>query len=367
MSRRPLTPRDVLGVPFLPPARATLATTRVRSALARLHRTMAPPTLGILESLLGVLDLAALVALCELDVPDHLDGAMTPAALADAVGADAAALDRLLRYAATRGWVRLDRRGRVRPTATTRFLRRDHPGGWRGWVDFMAGHDVTSSALQLAASVRSGGDAFAAANGASFFAWMADHPDRGRAFDAAMAAGARMHALVLAKALDWGSDRTVCDVGGGDGSLLLTLLDHHPHLQGVLLDLPSVTDQVAPAVRDRLTVVGGDAFVEVPTGATTYLLVNVVHDWGDDDVIRLLRAVAAAAEGARIVVVEALRRARPLDDVALRTDLLMLAVAPGGRERTTEEVTALAAGAGLRRERTVVLATGDVAHVLRAG
>jgi hypothetical protein len=366
MSRRPLTPRDVLGVPALPPARATLATTRLRSALARLHRRMAPPPLQVLESLLGVLDLAALVALCDLDVPDHLDGPTSPPALAARVDADPAGLERLLRYAATRGWVRLDRRGRVRPTATTRFLRRDHPAGWRGWVDFMAGSDVGEAALHLAESVRTGGDAFLAANGASFFPWMAEHPERGRTFDAAMAAGARLHGLVLTRALDWSGDHTVCDVGGGDGTLLMTLLDHQPQLQGVLLDLPSVTDHVSPEVRERLTVVGGDAFAGVPAGATTYLLVNVIHDWGDDDAVRLLRSAAAVVGNGRVVVIEAVRRSRPLDDVALRTDLLMLAVAPGGRERSTEEVTDLAAAAGLRRERTVLLASGDAAHVLRA-
>jgi hypothetical protein len=328
---------------------------------------MAPPPLGVLESLLGLLDHAALVALCELDVPDRLDGPMAIDAVAATVDAEPAALERLLRYSATRGWVRLDRRGRVRPTATTRFLRRDHPGGWRGWVDFMAGSDVSGAALHLARSVRSGGDAFVAANGASFFDWMAAHPERGRAFDAAMAAGARMHGLGLAKALDWSGDRQVCDVGGGDVSLLGTLLDAQPHLSGVLLDLPSVVEHVPDAARQRLTVVGGDAFTEVPAGATTYLLVNVVHDWGDDDVVRLLRTVGTAAGPARVVVVEALRRPRPIDDIALRTDLLMLAVAPGGRERSADEVAALGRAAGLRLERNVLLASGDAAHVLRAG
>ena len=68
---------------------------------------------------------------------------MRPADLARRVDADPAQLERLLRYAATRGWVRFDRAGRVAPTRITEFLRVDHPGGWWAWVEFAGGTDVT--------------------------------------------------------------------------------------------------------------------------------------------------------------------------------------------------------------------------------
>lgn len=63
-------------------------------------------------------------------------------------------------------------------------------------------------------------------------------------------------------------------------------------------------------------------------------------------------------------MVEGERRARPVDGIALRTDLLMPAVAPGGRERTTAEIGALAAAAGLRPAATTALASGDRALTL---
>ncbi len=358
--------REVLGVPVLPPAAATTITTRVRAALASMHRSMAPPPMRILESLFGLLDHAALVALCDLDVPDRLDRRMPVDTLAAIVAADRDAFDRLVRYAATRGWLRIDRRDRVAPTRTTRFLARAHPGGWRGWVEFVAGGEVTAAAGRLASVVRTGDDAFAAVNGSSFFDWYAGHPDRAAAFDAAMAAGGRMHGLVLARTLEWSRDHVVCDVGGGDGSLLHALLAMQPHLSGVLLDLPSVVERVRAHIAERIEVVAGDAFTAVPPGATTYLLVNVIHDWSDADAVRLLARIAAdAAATSRIVVVEGRRRPRPVDDVTQRTDLLMLLLAPGGHERSVDEIVRLAAGAGLRVEAAVPLGSGDVAHVLR--
>jgi hypothetical protein len=90
------------------------------------------------------------------------------------------------------------------------------------------------------------------------------------------------------------------------------------------------------------------------------MFVNVVHDWDDEAVVRLLRGVAAAGgPGARALVVEGERRARPVDGIALRTDLLMLTVAPGGRERTTAELRTVGAAAGLRLATTIRLASGD--------
>jgi hypothetical protein len=45
--------------------------------------------------------------------------------------------------------------------------------------------------------------------------------------------------------------------------------------------------------------------------------------------------------------------------------VLMAALTNGGKERTAAEFAALGSAAGLRLERTVRLASGDVAHELR--
>jgi hypothetical protein len=356
------TSRDLLGVPALPPGKATAAATRVRAALGRVHAAMAPPPVQILEGLFGVLDHRVLVALCDAGVPDALTGPADITALAARLDADAAMLERLLRYAATRGWVRLDRRGRVRPTRVTAFLRTDHPGGWRAWVDFAGSSEVVAAVSRLSTGRA---NAFAAANGAPFFDWMAAHPDRWAVFDAAMAAGGRMHALVLAGALDWSGVTTVCDVGGGNGALLAALLDLVPSLErGTVIDLPAVVERAVD--HPRLDAVAGDAFAHVPAGFDVYLMVNVLHDWDDERAVRLLGRVAeAAATPARIVVVDGDRPDVPVADVAVASDVLMAALTGGGKERDADAFRGLAAAAGLDHERSIRLASGDLAHVFR--
>lgn len=359
----PAHPQDVVGVPVLPPGRVSVAGNRAREVVGRVHRTMAPPPVQVMEGLFGMLDHRVLVALCEVGVPDALTGRRTITDLAGEVGADEVLLERLLRYAATRGWVRIDRRGRVRPARVTAFLRSDHPGGWRAWVDFAAGDEVVAAVGRL--SLQTGADhSFVVANGAPFFEWMADHPDRWETFDLAMAAGGRMHALGLAATLDWSPGEQVCDVGGGTGALLATLLDLVPGIEGTVLDLPGV---VARAVaHPRLTAVGGDAFESVPAGFDTYLFVNVLHDWSDDDSVRLLRRVAdSASPDSRVVVVDSDRTTVPRADIAVSADVLMAALTDGGKERDSSEFAELGRRAGLTLAASHHLPSADRAHEFR--
>lgn len=196
--------------------------------------------------------------------------------------------------------------------------------------------------------------------------WMAGHPDRWAAFDDAMAAGARVHGVGLAHALDWSTTSSVCDVGGGTGALLATLLDLEPHLHGTVVDRPAVVERCVD--RPRLSAVGGDMFDSVPAGFDTYLLVAVVHDWGDDDVLCTLRRVRdASRDRARIVVVEQGRSTVPQPDLATSTDVLMAALTGGGRERTVDELGELGSSAGLTLEQARRLPSADVALIFRTG
>jgi hypothetical protein len=360
MRRSKPNAHELLGVPVLPPGGVTATTNRIRAAIGGLHARLAPPPVRIIEGLFGMLDHRVLVAICEAGVPDALDGPTPTGALADRLDADPEKLERLLRFAATRGWVRVGRRGDVRPTAVTRFLRSDHPSGWRAWVDFAGGADVVAAVAHLSVD-RATDDSFAAANGSPFFEWMAAHPERGATFDRAMAAGGRMHGLALAAAFDWSECRRVCDVGGGTGDLLAVLLELVPHLSGTVFDLPEV---VARAVAHaRLDAVGGDVFVEVPRGFDTYLLVSVLHDWNDVDAGRILEEVATAAgRGARILVVDTERTAVPRADLAVATDVLMAALTHGGHERDTTDFAALGRVCGLELRRCVRLASGNLAR-----
>ena len=347
----PLDLRAETGVPALPPAAAVRATARLRGLLASLNDRLGLPMQVLLERLLGVLDAPALYAFVELDLPDRLHRPTTAADLAKAAGCDADALDRLLSYLASRGCVRRDRHGRYSANRVTRLLTR--AGGWDGWVRMMGAPWTMAAYPQILGAVRDGTDPVMAAHGVDFFTYIAAHPEAAAAFHDAMAAGARLQALMIQGSLDLRGARALLDVGGSTGPLLAQLLSAHPALTGAVLDLPearvgALATFAEAGIADRAEFVAGDFFASVPAGYDVHLVTAVLHDWGDDDCVRILRNCAAALPpGGRIVVVDSELQPGARNAFAQATDALMLAYTPGGRERTAAQFHRLWALAGL--------------------
>jgi hypothetical protein len=101
----------------------------------------------------------------------------------------------------------------------------------------------------------------------------------------------------------------------------------------------------AAGLSDRAGVHPGSFFDPLPAGAGGYLLSGVLHDWDDEHAARILhRCADAAGPAGRVLVVEHLLGGGGGTDTG--GDLRMLCLA-GGRERTLDELRALAGSAGL--------------------
>jgi hypothetical protein len=160
---------------------------------------------------------------------------------------------------------------------------------------------------------------------------------------------------------DFSDLRTIVDVGGGNGTLLVEALRRHHRLTGVLLETPTVAACAdagldASDLAGRCQVQAGDFFTSVPA-ANCYLLANVLHDWDDPVSIEILRNCRHAMPGAgRVLIVERLIPEDGSDPLpTLLSDINML-VLTGGRERTNEEYGALREGAGLQLARVIPVA-----------
>jgi hypothetical protein len=148
----------------------------------------------------------------------------------------------------------------------------------------------------------------------------------------------------LLAAYDFGRSATVVDVGGGRGAFLRAVLDRNPGMHGVLFDQAHVVDGVD--MGDRGEVVGGSFFDGVPEGADAYLLKAVLHDWEDDEALRILaRCRAAIPDHGALLVVERDLGA-PNENPDAKLSALNMLVALGGRERTRDEFAQLFAAGG---------------------
>jgi len=307
------------------------------------------------DRLWALTDLATPMALrvaATLRIADHIArGARSVSELAEAVDADADALDRVLRHLATVGVLRRDGSGRYELTELGDGLRDDDPGRLRARLDLEgAVGRADLSFLQLLYAVRTGQPAYPAQFGQSFWEDLSANAALGESFDALMGSDVAAEAPAIVAALDWGSLRHVVDVGGGNGSLLIALLRAYPSLQGTVVDLPAVVETALEALRaedlaHRSDVVAGSFFDPLPPGAGGYLLSAIVHNWNDERARRILRPCAEAA-GADSAVFVVERLGADGESPSTERDLRMLAYF-GGRERGLAELTALAADSGL--------------------
>jgi hypothetical protein len=298
----------------------------------------------------------ALYVAATLGVADRLaDGPKTADELAREVDAHPDALYRLLRALASIG-VFVEHDDRTFELAPLGEGLRDVPGSLHGWVAFIGRPPIWQAWGDLLNSVRTGENAFRRVHGMSPWEYRAQHLDESRIFDKAMHAITGLADQALVAAYDFGQFGTIVDVGGGDGSLLRTLLSAFPDLRGVVFDQAHVVDAIEPD--DRLTAVSGSFFESVPAGGDAYLLKQIIHDWEDPECIAILRNITAVLpDDGAVLVIERELGAPNTAPAAKFTDLNML-VGPGGRERTDEQYAALFEAVGLRHAGTTPSPSG---------
>jgi C-methyltransferase len=211
---------------------------------------------------------------------------------------------------------------------------------------------VWGSLTELERSVRTGRPGLDALDPKGIRAYLQDRPVEADVFGRAMSAKADVDVAAVVGSYDFTPFETIADIGGGRGHLLRAVLDATPGAAGILFDLPAVIDTLEGG-HLRMAATAGDFFVDALPAADAYVLMDVLHDWADDQCVAILGAVwRAAPADAVLLVVENVLDERGPDPGRGTLDVLMLAVT-GGRERTAAQLSALFDRAGLALVRVV--------------
>jgi hypothetical protein len=296
-----------------------------------------------------------LCAITRLEVPERLAAGPLPVAqLAAATGADPDALWRVLRLVADHHIVTLEG-DRVGLTDRGRLLCRDHPSSLQAAFATVGTSDVIHG---LTDTLRTGRAAAPRVLGMAYWDYLAAHPDQQALFDQAMVQRAQVLSLVCVPVLDWPASGTIADVGGGTGTLVAAVLQAAPGAHGLLVEQPHVLEHAKP-VLERQGVAGrcvlhpGDLFAPPPP-AELYLLASVLHDWDDDHAARILAALGhSATPDTRLRIFEMLLPEDATPHRAKMSDVLMLLMFDGARERTVGQYRDLLEGTGWQLERVV--------------
>jgi hypothetical protein len=279
----------------------------------------------------GGLRARAAAIVCELGIPAALlDGPKH----VNELGGDPDAVHRFLRALASDGLFRETEPGVFEHTEASRLL--TGPSG--GFAELFGGPWLESTSRLDAHGNPTLGD---------FWAWLAERPRERALFDLAMAEGKERRVDRVAD-LPWRDGETVVDVGGGNGSFLVELFARRPVLRGISFDLPETVRDEAQLGAAGIAFEEGSFFERVPPG-DTYVLGTILHDWGNDEALAILRTIREhAPAGSRVLILDAVVQSGNEPQGSKWLDLLMMQM--GGRERTEPEWRALVAAADLELE-----------------
>ncbi len=216
----------------------------------------------------------------------------------------------------------------------------------------------------LIESLRSGRSATAGQDTGTIFDQLRRESGELAKYHAAMASYARHDYSALTDQVDFGVHHNILDVGGGTGELSFALLGAYPNLTATVMDLPEVVRlaRVPDDLLDRCKFIAGNLFEAWTIGSEAVAMARVLHDWPDDDALRILRrARSAISEGGTLYIVEMV-----LGNTSGRGGLLDLnmLVMTGGKERTQGQFAELLSATGF--ELVDVTPTQSVSSVVRA-
>jgi len=295
----------------------------------------------------------AICSIAELGVADQIEpGSPQPIeSLARVTGAHERSLYRILRFLASHGIFQEKDNRHFDHTPLSHCLRSDAEGSFRSAAQI--GHRISSFWDGLHHSAITGESGFTKVFAQPLFDYLGTHPDVAPIFDAAMVAIHGHETPAMLDAYDFSAVRVLADIGGGNGSLIAATLQRYPKLKGLLFELDHVIRRTreslkAYGVEDRCSLIEGNFFESLPSGADTYLFRHIIHDWSDEQSIRILsNCRKVIPNNGRLLIVEAVVPTGNESSLAKVFDMVML-VLPGGIERTEEEYKVLLEQAGFQ-------------------
>jgi hypothetical protein len=241
-------------------------------------------------------------------------------------------------------------------------MTKSHWTQWHRWVE-LYGNEFYDAARSIPVAVREGETLSAAqieyGTEENIFAYFAARGLQDK-FHRTLGAGAVAQAPGMLADYAWVEldGAVVLDVGGGGGNFIAALLRAHRGLRGALLELEPVVEMVRPRfwdaegmfadVGDRMVALHVGDFRDAVPAYEVYTMKWCLHNWLDEDVVRILSAVRRAiveTPRARVVVIEAVLAEGRSSRVWRYGDLTMMSTA-NGQERTEEEWRRVAARAG---------------------
>ncbi|XP_059663213.1 trans-resveratrol di-O-methyltransferase-like [Cornus florida] len=239
-------------------------------------------------------------------------------------------------------------------TPASQLLIKDHPSSLKPFLLAMLDPIITNPSNFISTWFQNEDQTpFYTANGGTLWDQAGQEPVLNNFFNEAMASDARLVASMLLKECKGVFEglNSFVDVGGGTGAVAKAIAEAFPHLKCTVLDLPHVVANLQGT--KNLNFLEGDMFEAIPP-ADAILLKWILHDWSDEDCVKILKrcreAIPSKEKGGKVIIIEmVIQDYKEGDNESIKTQLffdMMMMITVTGKERNEEEWKKLFLDAG---------------------
>jgi len=343
----------------LPPVWLIRFISAIRIFLLDITKRMFPGNVVLYEQFQNFWLLQALYVAAQLNIAEILRNGPKPIdELAQLTNTHKDSLYRLMRALASQGIFREKPDATFRLSTMARALM-ENQGSMRNVIIHHLGGVNWNVLGNLIHTIKTGENVFVKMNGMPVYDYLNQHPSEFESFDRSMSELSNLSLDPILKAYNFSRVKKIADIGGGEGSFLAGILNKYPKLTGILIDQPKALEKASLnlekcGVLNRVDIITADFFTTIPPGAQTYILKNVLHNWCDEDCIKILKQICLVlpADGS-VIIIEMVIPGRNKSSASKLLDLQMLATMEGGKERTKQEFTSLLQRSGLIANRFV--------------
>ncbi|KAH6764048.1 hypothetical protein C2S51_015297 [Perilla frutescens var. frutescens] len=144
--------------------------------------------------------------------------------------------------------------------------------------------------------------------------------------------------------------KSMVDLGGGTGETAKGIADAFPGLKCIVMDLPHVVAGLEGS--ENLSFCSGDMFESIPNADAVFLK-WLLHDWSDEDCVKILKKCkeAITPNGGKVIIVEIILGDQIEDEKATQTQLffdVLMMVGVKGKQRSEKEWGQLFSAAGFK-------------------
>lgn len=285
----------------------------------------------------------------KLGIADLLkDGAKTIDELAESTQVETQSLYRILRALASNGIFTESAASYFANTPMTEYLQSDFPNSVRDAVILEGEQWLWQTWGSMFTALKTGVSGVSTQLGMPLVEFFKQNPQQFATFKAGLKNYSTIINRAVLAAYDFPSESQIIDLGGGDGSLLVSILEADATMSGVLFELPSVIARNRASSHKSYEMLEGDFFTSVPTGGNIYVLKQIIHNWNDEQAIKILcNCKQAMPQDSRLLIIDPIVCSQE-SSFATFLDLQLLITHPGAWVRTQDELIKLAQKAGLQ-------------------